>query len=376
MRPYGIHKQRTIVSGIRSPGTFVRVACVVADTLCGLQASEMAISGTNHGEAAGRRTRASRRLQVLRTLGRTHAGRVDTLVEEMSSDAHRVPDHRIDPDRDAPHYACADLSGAYTTRAPLLTAEQECELALRAEAGDPQAREALVNSNVRLVASIARRYVGHGMALEDLVQEGIVGLLRAIDKYDFRLGFRFSTYASHWIRQGISRALANKSRSIRLPAHVVDQLTRLARVRAELMQSLDRFPTRAELAAASGISEMRMAMLLSSALQPLSLDTPFGEDDDAHLGDFVATPDRDGPLTAILEQTLGQEIRLALQALTARERQVVELRFGLGVEHPLTLEETGQRLLITRERARQVEARALAKLRSGPCAMRLREVSA
>ncbi len=247
--------------------------------------------------------------------------------------------------------------------APLLTPAQEISLARRVEQGDPSARETLVNSNIRLVASVARRYMGRGLPLEDMMQEGVVGLLRAIDKYNYLRGYRFSTYATHWIRQAISRAVANQGRTIRLPAHVVDAMGRLARCQERLRQKLGRNPTRSELAAETGISEARIADMLEWARLPLSLDCPVGEDGDARMTEFIPCPAADSPHDRAFREAVRDEIVSALSTLSPKEQAVIALRFGLNDGEPRTLQETGCRLNMTRERARQIESQALAKLR-------------
>lgn len=258
------------------------------------------------------------------------------------------------------------------TRAPLLTAAQERELAARIEQGDAAARDALVRANVRLVASIARRYVGRGLATEDLMQEGTIGLVRAVDKFNYRRGYRFSTYATHWIRQAISRGLANHGRSIRLPAHVVDTLSHIHRVEEELSGRLGRTPTYHELAQASQITETRLVRFLQNTTPPISLDAPSGEDTDRDLADVLLADGEGSPQSIAFTNMVSDEVRSALAQLTDRERDVMVLRFGLSGEDPMTLERTGARLQITRERVRQIEAKALAKLREPSVSDRLR----
>jgi RNA polymerase primary sigma factor len=253
----------------------------------------------------------------------------------------------------------------------LLTPAQEIRLAKRVEQGDRRAKEEIINANVRLVASVARRYLGRGLPLEDLMQEGMIGLLRAVEKYNYRKGYRFSTYATHWIRQAISRGLANQGRSIRLPAHVVDSISRVARIREELFQQYQRPPTRQEIAEAAGISEKKLVQLLRSAAQPVSLETPVGEANESHYGDFLAADEESSPTDRVFRYLVREELEKALNTLTPREREVLVLRFGLSDEEPHTLEETGRLLHITRERARQIEAKALDKLRHTSIAGRL-----
>jgi RNA polymerase primary sigma factor len=290
----------------------------------------------------------------------------DLHEEENRARAAAEDDHG--PTRDIP-----DIWTLKGGKTPLLTAAQEIVLAKRVEHGDRHAREELLNANVRLVASVARRYMGRGLPLEDLMQEGIIGLMRAIEKYNYRKGYRFSTYATHWIRQAISRGLANQGRSIRLPAHVVDSISRIARVREELFHQLGRPPLRAEIAEAAGITEKKLILLLRSAAQPLSLETPVGEEGDSRLSDFLPAGSESSPLERVFSFMVREELEHALNTLTPREKEVIMLRYGLSDEEPHTLEDTGRRLHITRERARQIEAKALEKLRHAQVAGRLQE---
>jgi len=247
--------------------------------------------------------------------------------------------------------------------APLLTAAQEVSLARRVCQGDPKARDILLRSNVRLVASIARRYMGCGLSLEDMMQEGMIGLLRAIDKFDYMRGYRFSTYATHWIRQAISRAIANQARSIRLPAHVVDTLGRLVRARDALVRQLGREPTCSEIAAESAMPEAKVRRLMPWIHRTVSLDAPVGDRENGSLADLVAG-EGEAEMVSQAERAMTRDgLMQALQRLTSRERDVIVLRFGLLDNNPRTLQETGKILNMTRERARQIEAQALARLR-------------
>lgn len=279
---------------------------------------------------------------------------------------------------DSYHYHGADLADVWTMKSgktPLLTPAQEIILAKRVEHGDMKAKEELLNANVRLVASVARRYLGRGLPLEDLMQEGMIGLMRAIDKYNYRKGYRFSTYATHWIRQAVSRALANQGRSIRLPAHVVDAISRVARIRDELFQKLGRLPTRLEVAEAANIPEKKLIQLLRSAAHPVSLEAPVGESGESRLGDFIHAGEESSPSDRVFQSLVHEELERSLNShLTPREKDVLALRYGLGEEEPHTLEETGRRLHITRERARQIESKALEKLRHMHVESALREV--
>lgn len=268
----------------------------------------------------------------------------------------------------------ADVWTMKSGKTPLLTAAQEIVLAKRVEHGDSKAKEELLNANVRLVASVARRYLGRGLPLDDLMQEGMIGLMRAIDKYNYRKGYRFSTYATHWIRQAVSRALANQGRSIRLPAHVVDAISRVARIRDELFQKLGRLPTRVEVAEAANIPEKKLVQLLRSAAHPVSLEAPVGESGESRLGDFIPAGIESSPSDRIFKTLVHEELERSLNShLTPREKDVLALRYGLGEEDPHTLEETGRRLHITRERARQIESKALEKLRHMHAESALRE---
>jgi RNA polymerase primary sigma factor len=276
------------------------------------------------------------------------------------------------------YYHGADLADVWTMKSgktPLLTPAQEIVLAKRVEHGDMKAKEELLNANVRLVASVARRYLGRGLPLEDLMQEGMIGLMRAIDKYNYRKGYRFSTYATHWIRQAVSRALANQGRSIRLPAHVVDAISRVARIRDELFQKLGRLPTRLEVAEAANMPEKKLIQLLRSAAHPVSLEAPVGESGESRLGDFIHAGEESSPSDRVFQSLVHEELERSLNShLTPREKDVLALRYGLGEEDPHTLEETGRRLHITRERARQIESKALEKLRHMHVESSLREV--
>ncbi|MEP6755094.1 MAG: sigma-70 family RNA polymerase sigma factor [Chthonomonadales bacterium] len=274
------------------------------------------------------------------------------------------------------HYSGDSMPDFWTMRSgksPLLSAAQEVVLAKRVEHGDMAAREQLINANIRLVASVARKYTGRGMPIEDLMQEGTMGLIRAIEKFNYRKGYRFSTYATHWIRQSVSRALANQGRSIRLPAHVVDSIGRVARLKDDLFHSLGRMPSRLEVAKAAGMTEAKLTLLLQSAVMPISLDTPLSPESETRIGDFLPAGDEVSPMLKAFQQLVHDELEHALTTLTDKEREVISLRFGLGTEDPHTLEETGKRLHLTRERARQIEGKALEKLRQPAVANRLRE---
>jgi RNA polymerase primary sigma factor len=252
-------------------------------------------------------------------------------------------------------------------RVPMITHEREIELAQRIEAGDRVAMQQFILANLRLVVSIAKRYVGRGLTLLDLIQEGNIGLIRAVQRYDWRRGHRFSTHATWWIRQAISRAVADKGRTIRLPVYVNTALNRIRRERQRLLQELGREPTEEELAEATGLDPIRMVELQAAPGAPVSLELPVGEDEEQELGDVLADTESASPEDIATTQTLKDEVQRVLESvLTPRERLVLQLRFGLGNSQAHPLEQVGRELGITRERVRQIEAGALAKLRQPP----------
>ena len=248
-------------------------------------------------------------------------------------------------------------------KVPLLSAEDEINLAKKMEQGDINAKKRLCESNLRLVVSIAKRYVGRGMLFLDLIQEGNLGLIKAVDKFDWRKGYKFSTYATWWIRQAITRSIADQARTIRIPVHMVETINKLIRVSRQLLQEYGREPLPEEIAMEMDISEDKVREILKIAQEPVSLETPIGEEEDSHLGDFIPDEDVPAPSEAAAFSMLKEQLIEVLDTLTEREQKVLRLRFGLEDGRARTLEEVGKRFDVTRERIRQIEAKALRKLR-------------
>ena len=304
--------------------------------------------------------------EVFRILGKNGIQIINNAVDLVSDDIDQIMSE-ISIDDPVKVYL-KDIG-----RVPLLSMEEELELARKMNEGDEAAKKRLSEANLRLVVSIAKRHVGRGMQFLDLIQEGNLGLMKAVEKFDYTKGFRFSTYATWWIRQAITRAIADQARTIRIPVHMVETINKLTRATRVLVQKLGRDPTPEELSEEMGISVDRVAEIQQIALDPVSLETPIGEEEDSHLGDFIedvhiASPNESATTTMLKEQLLA-----VLDSLTPREEMVLRLRYGLDDGHPRTLEEVGKEFGVTRERIRQIEAKALRKLRHPQRSKRLKD---
>src|SRR6201747_1331214 len=292
--------------------------------------------------------------------------------EAKTPDAPRKPeiDLTVEPSLDSLRLYLRSIG-----RVQLLTAEREVALAQRIERGDLVAKQEMVEANLRLVVSIAKGYLGRGLSFLDLIQEGSLGLIRAVEKFDYRRGYKFSTYATWWIRQAVTRAIADKGRTIRIPVHMVEKLNKVVHVERQLVQSLGREPSPEEIAKELEVTEREVRDILRMSQQPISLEKPIGDEEESELGDFVEDQTAESPFELAAETLRKENVRKALAALPQREREVIEMRFGLTGERPRTLEEVGRAFNVTRERIRQIENHTLKKLESLPEAQKLRDAS-
>lgn len=300
----------------------------------------------------------------------------DEMLDALSIDieANKTPDEEANIDPKA--MAIDDPVKVYLKeigRVPLLSSEEEIELAIRISENDQEAKQRLSEANLRLVVSIAKRYVGRGMQFLDLIQEGNLGLIKAVDKFDYTKGFKFSTYATWWIRQAITRAIADQARTIRIPVHMVETINKVKKTNSQLLHENGRDPTAEEIAEKLDMPVERVREILRVAQEPVSLETPIGEEEDSHLGDFIPDDDAQAPVDAASMALMREQLAEVLKTLTPREARVLSLRYGLEDGNPKTLEEVGKEFNVTRERIRQIEAKALRKLRHPSRSKKLRD---
>ena len=305
---------------------------------------------------------------------------IDDIGEEMldalSFDIESTKTNEEDVPADAKNIAIDDPVKVYLKeigRVPLLTSEEEIELAIRISENDQEAKRRLSEANLRLVVSIAKRYVGRGMQFLDLIQEGNLGLIKAVDKFDYTKGFKFSTYATWWIRQAITRAIADQARTIRIPVHMVETINKVKKTNSQLLHENGRDPTAEEIAEKLDMPVEKVREILRVAQEPVSLETPIGEEEDSHLGDFIPDDDAQAPVDAASMALMREQLAEVLKTLTPREARVLSLRYGLEDGNPKTLEEVGKEFNVTRERIRQIEAKALRKLRHPSRSKKLRD---
>jgi RNA polymerase primary sigma factor len=318
-------------------------------------------------------------IEVLNESDESDMGDLDDMDLEDREDPHADPqdeDYNFDDLTVPPGVKINDPVRMYLKeigRVPLLSADEEIELAKRIAQGDEEAKRRLAEANLRLVVSIAKRYVGRGMLFLDLIQEGNMGLIKAVEKFDYTKGYKFSTYATWWIRQAITRAIADQARTIRIPVHMVETINKLIRISRQLLQELGREPTAEEIAAEMDMSPEKVREIQKIAQEPVSLETPIGEEDDSHLGDFIEDQEALAPADAAAYELLKEQLEDVLDTLTEREENVLRLRFGLDDGRTRTLEEVGKVFGVTRERIRQIEAKALRKLRHPSRSKRLKD---